>query len=469
MPNSLDFDKSISWQTTCSFVSTQTVLTKTASTFLSICLCGAGVGLAAEGPAVTPAGTDANVSSGESGSRAGAETTAAIKALGANPSARQISNLVFNAIRTSPADALLIVHAAVRVSPQAAVPEIVTAAAAAVPNPWKEVVYRRISAGSGQHRMRVDALPVQSAEHWAIHAQHARTDWRAVTEGENLALHRPVKFQPAPNYASISKTDDSKQLTDGEVVRPSDSHGDSHLWEDRRAVGWTGQPHVRMIVDLGVVKPVGRVAIRFQTAINNEDITPTQLKLALSDDGNRFYPVRTLTGKIHPGDSEARTFNPLPAADAGVHAITLEAGFAARFVQIDIESRGTVLCDEIAVLEADDAVPSLSGAPSVQHGRQVTDEGLVTNIGDGNRVSLAEAIARTAFDARPGLSLPELHGAVDLALNSDPAALLRNIQSPRTLSGVGDAGSSNYANEPLRARVLGTAAVPAPNPPAVSR
>ena len=85
-------------------------------------------------------------------------------------------------------------------------------------------------------------------------------------------------------------------------------------------------------------------------------------------------------------------------------------------------------------------------------------------------MTLAEAIARTAFDAQPGLSLPALQSAVDIALLSDPATLLRYIESPRTNTGVGDAGFSNYANEPLRPTVVsGTTTIPAPNPPVVSR
>ena len=84
-------------------------------------------------------------------------------------------------------------------------------------------------------------------------------------------------------------------------------------------------------------------------------------------------------------------------------------------------------------------------------------------------MTLAEAIAQTAFDARPGLLLSALRSTVDAALLADPATLMRNIQSPRAISGVGDAGSSNYANEPLRPQVARAIPIPAPNQPAVSR
>lgn len=271
MPDLPVFDKSIPWQTTCCLINAYTVLIKTASSILSVCLCGTSMTLAADKPRVAPASTAANESSAESGSRAGAETVAAIETLGANPSNRQISGIVFNSVRNSPANVLAIVDAAVRVSPQAAAPDIVTAATAAVPDPWKQVTYRRIT------------------------ARHAKS---------------------------------GRDGADGKHVVDLDSH-----------------------------------------------------------------PARNGAGNA-PGDP------------AGENALSL---------------------------------------------------------------SLAEAIARTAFDAQPGLSFPALQAAADIALRTDPSTLLRNIQSPRTASGVGDAGNSNFANEPLRARVRGGNVVPVPNPPVVSR
>ena len=235
-----------------------------------LCLCCVGIALASDKPAPVPENTAAaHDVADETGHRAATETVAAIEALGAHPATRQISNIVFKAVRTSPASVLPIVHAAVLASPQGAAPEIVTAATAAVPDPWKKVTYHRIT---------------------ALDSKKSAPD-----------------FQGAP---------DGHKNADGE---------------------------------------------------------------------------RTL----------------------------------------DLARRGTVFED-----------PTLT---------------------------LAEAIVRTALDAQPGLSLPALQSAADLALLSDPAVLLRYVQSPRTISGVGDAGSSNYANEPLRPGVASTAPIRTPNPPAVSR
>lgn len=226
--------------------------------FLSFCICAAGVSLAAEKPANTLHKKAASREvSDESGHSAASETVAAIEALGEKPTNRQVSNVVFAAVRKSPENVLPVVHAAVRVSPQSAAPAIVTAATAAVPDPWKSVSYHRIQ---------------------ALHEKKDTRDFKGGPDGKH---------------------------------------------------------------------------------------------------------------SVDP---------------------------------------------------------------------------------DGPSLTLAEAIARTAFDAQPGLSLSDLRSAVDVALNTDPATLLRYVQSSRSVSGVGDAGSSNFANEPLRPRTLGgNPAVPAPNPPVVSR
>jgi len=239
------------------------------STAIFLWLCSASVVLASDKPAIAPATTAAaHKTTDEVGQHAADCVATAIEALGANPSTRQISNIVFNAVRKSPADVLPIVHTAVLASPQAAAPEIVTAATAAVPNPWKKVVYQRITS--------------------------------------------PVVKKSAPDFKGGP---DGKQIADGK-----------------------------------------------RTAAPGAKSTPED--------------------------------------------------------------------------------PTLT---------------------------LAEAIVRTALDAQPGLSLSALQSAADIAIVGDPSVLLRYIQSPRSISGVGDAGTSNYANEPLRRGVSNTTPVPAPNPPVVSR
>ncbi|MDR3404549.1 MAG: hypothetical protein P4L99_18755 [Chthoniobacter sp.] len=67
----------------------------------------------------------------------------------------------------------------------------------------------------------------------------------------------------------------------------------------------------------------------------------------------------------------------------------------------------------------------------------------------GDPMSLAEAIVQTAVDAHSGVSLAAVQGAVDVALYGDPGALFNAVGGVKGISGVGDAGNSNYANEPF--------------------
>lgn len=270
-----------------------------AALFISLCFCGSGVALAIDKPASAP---HPKAAGGETQSAVATETAAAIQALGANPGTRQISSIVFKAVRSSPGNVLAIVDAAVRVAPKDAVPEIVTAATAAVPNPWKQVAYRRVTI--------------------------------------------------APDYKGGP---DGKQGRDG------------------------GRN-----MDLGGREPGAT--------------------------GTRGSQGTSRGGSADPG-STASGGNLSNADSIFWNNGTLGTGGAAQFV-FD---------------------PTLDGTA-----------------GNGSTMTLAEAIAQTAFQAQPGLSFPSLTNAVDIALRTNPAVLLGNIQGARSVSGVGDAGLSNYANEPLR-------------------
>lgn len=234
-------------------------------------------------PATRKSPAPAAESTEETARHVAAQTAAAIEALGPNPASRLIASIVFKAVRSSPGSVLPIVQAAVTVSPQAAATAIVGAATAAVPNPWKQVTFRHISANIGVSRKK-----------------------------------------SGPDFKTAR---DGKQSSDGKGS-----------------------------VDLGGHAPGSRNSARQE------------------------------------------------------------------------------------------------------------------NDGDGEiTISLAEAIAGTALDTQPGLSLPELQAAADAALLADPDKLLRDILSPRTLSGVGDAGTSNIANEPLRVRIASHTPVATPKPPVVSQ
>jgi hypothetical protein len=73
---------------------------------------------------------------------AGPLAAAAIENIGVNPAKRQISSVVFATVHAVPDSVLDIVRAGVIASPRNAA-VIAAAAAAAVPHPWKQVIYRR--------------------------------------------------------------------------------------------------------------------------------------------------------------------------------------------------------------------------------------------------------------------------------------------------------------------------------------
>jgi hypothetical protein len=77
----------------------------------------------------------------KAGSIAAPTVAAAIQALGRGVTPRQISSIVYAAVRVVPDSVLPIVRAAIKVSSNAC-PEIAAAAVSALPNPWRQVHYQ---------------------------------------------------------------------------------------------------------------------------------------------------------------------------------------------------------------------------------------------------------------------------------------------------------------------------------------
>lgn len=81
----------------------------------------------------------------------------------------------------------------------------------------------------------------------------------------------------------------------------------------------------------------------------------------------------------------------------------------------------------------------------------------------GSLMSLAEAIVNAAAEA--GGNRGDVQRAVENALYGDPGLLFSKVGGVRGISAVGDAGNSNYGNEPFRKSTLQKT----PDPKAVSR
>ncbi len=99
-----------------------------------------------------------------------------------------------------------------------------------------------------------------------------------------------------------------------------------------------------------------------------------------------------------------------------------------------------------------------------------------SNPNGGVSITLAQAIAETIFDTRPSVNHTLVLSAIDIALNGDPTRMEQIVTGSRGISGVGDAGNKNYANEPRfprptprpTPRPRPTPPPPRPTPPPVS-
>lgn len=197
--------------------------------------------------------------------------------------------------------------------------------------------------------------PLRSGPTWALHRQTTLADWQALTPGENLVAGRLATVRPDANCRDTGN--DLTSLTDGLVVA-----GD-RFFTDKRAVAWAYTDHVRLVFDLGAERPVDRVVVRFQV-YNRDNTLPRLITLGLSRDGEYYHPARQLIEKIHPEDDPAHTFDPLPADQPRIFALSLDAGYRARFVRLDLTAHGTICTDEIAVLAGAEPVAPLPPPPS---------------------------------------------------------------------------------------------------------
>jgi hypothetical protein len=87
-------------------------------------------------------------------------------------------------------------------------------------------------------------------------------------------------------------------------------------------------------------------------------------------------------------------------------------------------------------------------SPPLDHSFEDALSAVLDPAAPGDPMTLAEAIVQSTVDAHPGLDYASVQGAVDAALYGDPGSLFNAVGGVRGNSGVGDAGNSNYANEP---------------------
>ncbi len=96
------------------------------------------------------------------------------------------------------------------------------------------------------------------------------------------------------------------------------------------------------------------------------------------------------------------------------------------------------------------------------------DSDPTASLADGRAMTVAEAVIQTALDARADLAPSAIYAAVEAVLRNAPGWRITAIYDPHGISGVGSAGTNNYANEPLRRKTPTLAPSPGPSSPPIT-
>ncbi len=241
----------------------------------------------------------------------------------------------------------------------------------------------------------------------------------APAAGTNVALGRPYRLEPRPNYAHCTDPGDAGQLTDGELAK-------GHFWTQKATVGWNHEPMVQITVDLGRVEPVGGVS--FRTAAGTAGVGwPASIQILVSDDGRRYHAAGELV------QLSAMAGGLPPAEGYRVHRYATDRlATRGRWVKFVVDAGSPfIFADEIEVFRGPEDL--LARAPA---GEAILDvkahylrgrmRACITRrlLADADAVGAALAAAPVAADRRSQLA-GELRAAATSATalpDADPAA-----------------------------------------------
>ncbi|MCK5801976.1 MAG: hypothetical protein KAI66_04050 [Lentisphaeria bacterium] len=202
-------------------------------------------------------------------------------------------------------------------------------------------------------------------------AQAMRLRWHRLTStGENLALGRPVRFSIPSDYSLTKKGDtDHLDLTDGTLS----SIRHDKIWFASNAVAWRmpATEGINMVLDLGKVQPIGRIAARILGGAEQGSLLfPRRIQAVVSLDGKTFYRVAALE-KLMPGEKDQadweKTFYLPENGKAYVYPFEMKLQTKGRFVGLRIVGQsGFLALDEIAVFKGDFAAETVSLSPADQ-------------------------------------------------------------------------------------------------------
>ena len=264
-------------------------------------------------------------------------------------------------------------------------------------------------------------------------AAESRAEWRRVTDGEELALGRAVRFFPKPNYRLTTDDNDAHDLTDGLLSVRSDDR----VWFSKDAVGWhygvgTGTG-ILMVVDLGQAQPVGQVALRTLGGREQGGLElPASVELLASLDGTRYHRLQRLA-KLTAAESDLSDFKTafyIPEeGTAFMVPIVCAHPVRARFIALRVTPQSSLFVDQLSILKARDGTPlkDLESYPSAQ----VFTDGLAavprsgefvvpTNITTPNWIEIQDFTGLDPAQRRAGFRL-ELPEGLELLPQSKPA------------------------------------------------
>ena len=176
----------------------------------------------------------------------------------------------------------------------------------------------------------------------AIAAQDAK-ELELERPGENLALGCPYTIWPAARYSLTADPDDQVQLTDGLYTT-------GYFWTSKSTVGWNGVAHLRVVIDLGSIQPIG--GLSYRTAAGRAGVEwPAAMHLFVSDDNDQWSYSGEVLGLCNDQHGA-------PPTEFAVHRYwTDQLKLHGRYLAVVVVPTGAYsFCDEIEVYQGADAL-----------------------------------------------------------------------------------------------------------------
>lgn len=276
-------------------------------------------------------------------------------------------------------------------------------------------------------------------------ATQERDDWKTLTQGEDLARGKAVKFSPQPNYHLTTDDNDVTDLTDGKLS----ARADDRLWFSKDAVGWyqlAATSGILMSVDLGSEQPIDQIAIRLLGGREQKTLDlPASVEFLASNDGQNYFTLQKQV-KLAEGEKGLAALGTgyyfAETGQAFTAPVVCRTGVRARYVAIRALPVNSVFSDEISILKAKPETPlkELNSFPST---RVLTDGFAVTprqntltvtqNIVTPNWFSLIDNSGLDATKAQLGFRL-ELPAGLRVAAGSAPDFKAVEAKTPDTVA-----------------------------------